>query len=87
MGWRLVPELGPCDRCDATDISLYALREAYALMPSDAVYRRGVNLLLATQADDGSWHVSSREAVKLQPYFQSGFPYDHDQWISATVTA
>jgi hypothetical protein len=25
--------------------------------------------------------------MKIQPYFQSGFPYDHDQWISATATA
>ena len=21
-------------------------------------------------------------AMKIQPYFQSAFPYDHDQWIS-----
>jgi hypothetical protein len=26
-------------------------------------------------------------AVKFQPYFQSGFPHDHDQWISAAGTA
>jgi len=45
-----------------------------------------VNYLVATQAADGSWHVKSR-AVKLQPYFQSGFPYEHDQWISNTATA
>jgi hypothetical protein len=25
-------------------------------------------------------------AVKLQPYFQSGFPYGHDQWISSAAT-
>jgi hypothetical protein len=25
--------------------------------------------------------------MKIQPYFQSGFPYEHDQWISATGTA
>jgi len=24
--------------------------------------------------------------MKIQPYFQSGFPYDHDQWISASAT-
>src|SRR5215469_12074911 len=83
-GWRQNADLAT--DAYATGISLYALHEAYALMPSDAVYRRGVNFLLATQAGDGSWHVSSR-AVKLQPYFQSGFPYDHDQWISATATA
>jgi hypothetical protein len=25
--------------------------------------------------------------VKLQPYFQSAFPFDHDQWISNSATA
>jgi hypothetical protein len=30
--------------------------------------------------------VKSR-AVKFQPYFESGFPYGHDQWISASATA
>jgi hypothetical protein len=25
--------------------------------------------------------------MKLQPYFESGFPYEHDQWISASATA
>jgi hypothetical protein len=42
--------------------------------------------LLRTQREDGSWYVKSR-AMKIQPYFQSGFPYDHDQWISASATA
>jgi hypothetical protein len=39
-----------------------------------------------TQFPDGSWYVRSR-APKLQPYFQSAFPYDHDQWISTAATA
>jgi hypothetical protein len=29
--------------------------------------------------------VKSR-APKFQPYFQSGFPHDHDQWISSSAT-
>ena len=45
----------------------------------------GIQYLLRTQADDGSWHVASR-SIWLQPYFDSGFPYTHDQWISATGT-
>ncbi|MEI9972831.1 MAG: hypothetical protein WDO73_12680 [Ignavibacteriota bacterium] len=49
-------------------------------------YRRGVQFLLRTQAADGSWHVKSR-APKIQPYFESGFPYSHDQWISSAATA
>ena len=42
-------------------------------------------LITPTQAADGSWHVASR-AVKSQPYFESGFPYGHDQWISSMGT-
>ncbi len=43
-------------------------------------------LSLRTQREDGSWHVKSR-AMKIQPYFESGFPYEHDQWISHAATA
>jgi hypothetical protein len=25
-------------------------------------------------------------ALKFQPYFDGGFPYEHDQWISAMAT-
>jgi squalene cyclase len=48
---------------------------------SDPVYRRGVRFLLETQRPDGSWHVKSR-ALGFQPYFESGYPYGHDQWVS-----
>ena len=53
---------------------------------NDPIYKAGVDYLLKTQMPDGSWFVRSR-AMKLQPYFQSGFPYDHDQWISTAATA
>jgi hypothetical protein len=49
-------------------------------------FQRGIRYLLATQGEDGSWHVKSR-APKFQPYFESGFPYEHDQWISMAGTA
>ncbi len=62
------------------------LREAGILQPADAAYARGVQYLLATQWQDGSWYVRSR-APKFQPYFQSGFPFDHDQWISSAATS
>jgi hypothetical protein len=70
----------------ATGEALWALREAGALKPADAAYRRGVEFLLVTQWPDGSWHVRSR-APKFQPYFESGFPFEHDQWVSAAATA
>jgi ankyrin repeat protein len=65
---------------------LCSLRKAGLLQVSDAAYQRGVKFLLDRQFPDGSWYVRSR-AVKLQPYFQSGFPFDHDQWISNSATA
>lgn len=64
---------------------LYTLHESGA-PSSEAACRRGVAYLLHTQLDDGSWHVQSR-APKFQPHFPSGFPHDHDQWISAAATA
>jgi hypothetical protein len=70
----------------STAEALYALGESGAASAGDTARRRGIEFLLRTQQSDGSWYVKSR-AVKLQPYFQSGFPYDHDQWISAAATA
>ena len=70
----------------ATGQSLYALVEAAGVPPTDPAVQRGVQYLLRTQLPDGSWHVKSR-AAKFQPYFQSGFPHDHDQWISMAGTA
>ena len=82
-GWAQNPHLS--SDAYATGESLWALREAGVLAAADPVYQRGVRFLLNTQWADGSWYVRSR-AVKLQPYFQSGFPYGHDQWISSTAT-
>ena len=70
----------------ATGEALYALHVAGGMDTGDAVYQKGVRYLLRTQAADGSWHVKTR-ALPLQPYFESGFPYGHDQWISAAGTS
>jgi hypothetical protein len=65
---------------------LYALSQTHVIVPADPVYRKGVEHLLRTQAADGSWRVRSR-SIWLQPYFESGFPYGQDQFISAAGTA
>jgi ankyrin repeat protein len=83
-GWSQNPYLAP--DAFATGLALYALHETGQLHASDAAYARGVEFLRKTQFEDGSWYVRSR-APKFQPYFQSGFPYEHDQWISAMATA
>ena len=69
----------------ATGEALWALHES-GMTSSDPVYRRGVDFILRTQQEDGTWHVVSR-SFGFQPYFQSGFPYEHDQWISQAGTA
>jgi squalene cyclase len=70
----------------ATGVSLTVLAESKVITPADEAYRLGTEYLLSTQFPDGSWHVRSR-AIKFQPYFESGFPFGHDQWISAAATA
>lgn len=82
-GWSQTAELE--SDAYATGQVLYVMHEM-GIPAVDAAYRRGVAYLLTTQRPDGSWHVASR-APKFQPYFQSGFPYDHDQWISSAATA
>ena len=69
----------------ATGQTLFALAETGVLSTRDPAYQKGVNYLLSTQRADGSWYVRSR-APKFQPYFESGFPYGHDQWISSMAT-
>ena len=70
----------------ATGEALVALRESGAIAAGPPAARRGVEFLLKTQLDDGSWFVKSR-AVPIQAYFESGFPHGADQWISAAATA
>jgi len=69
----------------ATGEALVALRESGACGPADRAFRKGIEFLLRTQIDDGSWIVESR-AVAIQAYFESGFPYGVNQWISAAAT-
>jgi hypothetical protein len=82
-GWSELPEMA--SDAYATAMTLYAMREGGGIAAVDPVYTRGVEYLLRTQLDDGSWHVKSR-ALPFQPYFESGFPHGHDQWISAAAT-
>jgi ankyrin repeat protein len=83
-GWSQLPTMGSDSY--ATGEALYALNAAGRVSATDPVYAKGVKYLLKTQAADGSWHVKSR-SIWVQPYFESGFPYGHDQWISAAGTS
>ena len=82
-GWAQTPHLE--SDAYATGQVLYTLRQL-GVPAADPALQRGAAFLLRTQQEDGSWHVKSR-AMKIQPYFESGFPYEHDQWISHAATA
>jgi ankyrin repeat protein len=69
----------------STGETLYALHQAGGIAVSDVAWQRGIDYLLRTQAPDGSWHVTSRlhpPAPVSPPYFETGHPYGHDQFIS-----
>ncbi len=70
----------------ATGIAITVLVQSGAVVAGTDSHRRGMNFLLSNQFPDGSWHVRSR-SIKFRPYFESGFPFGHDQWISTAATA
>jgi hypothetical protein len=82
-GWAQVPTMTP--DAYSTGQALYALHAA-GTASSSAPYQTGVQFLLRTQLEDGTWFVRSR-AFGFQPYFDSGFPHGRDQFISAAATS
>ena len=82
-GWSSLDSLA--SDAYSTGLALVALRQATGVRSSAVEFKRGIDFLLKTQLGDGSWYVKSR-AVPFQPYFESGFPHGHDQWISAAGT-
>ncbi|MGZ3457726.1 MAG: ankyrin repeat domain-containing protein [Archangium sp.] len=82
-GWADLPSLnsGPF----ATGQSLVALHTA-GLPVTDSAYQRGVQFLLSSQVEDGSWFAQSR-ALGFQPQFENDFPHGTNQWISAAATS
>jgi len=81
--WSQLPDMSP--DAYATGLALYALHNAAGMNPNEPPYQKGVAWLLKTQFPDGSWYVQTH-AHPLQPYFESGFPYGHHQWIAAAGT-
>jgi hypothetical protein len=70
----------------ATGSALVALHLAGRLATDSPAYRGGLRFLIADQHEDGSWFVASR-SKPFQPYFESGFPYGKDQFISMAATS
>ncbi len=84
-GWTQVDDT-PLTDAYATGEALVALRESGGVDAANPAYRKGLEYLLETQIDDGTWFVETR-AVPIQAPFASGFPYGAHQWISAAATA
>ncbi len=82
-GWRQLDAMATDPY--ATGTALVALREAGGLRADHPAYARGVAFLLKSQLPDGSWRVRSR-SKPFQPYYESGFPHEKDQFISAAAT-
>jgi hypothetical protein len=72
----------------STGEALFALREA-GVASEDAVWRRGERFLISTQASDGTWRVRTRmiSPAEVSPkYFETGFPYGKDEFLSYAGT-
>lgn len=82
-GWGSL-DRGPSDAYSTGEV-LYALAENENNPMADPAWRRAIDFLVRTQQKDGSWHVHTRlhPPAPLSPeYFESGYPYEHDQYIS-----
>jgi len=64
---------------------MYALH-ASGVPATSTAYTRGVDYLLRSQLEDGTWFVRSR-GFAFQQYFETGFPHGTNQFISAAATA
>jgi hypothetical protein len=70
----------------ATGSTLFALHTAGRVATDSPAYLGGLRFLIADQREDGTWFVKSR-SKPFQPYFESGFPYGKDQFISMAATS
>lgn len=78
-GWAQLADLS--SDAYATGTALVALVESDLLSRDDPRIQQGLQYLVSTQLEDGSWHVVTR-AEPFQTYFESGYPHGKDQFIS-----
>jgi ankyrin repeat protein len=86
-GWAELPHMPP--DAYSTGEALVAMHEAGGVAVTDSAWQKGLQYLLSTQQADGSWHVHTRmlsPAAVSPSYFESGFPYGHDQYLSTAAT-
>ena len=86
-GWSQLP--GYSADAYSTGEALFALSES-GVTATDASWQRGQRFLLSTQARDGTWRVRTRmlsPADVSPPYFNVGFPYAKDAFLSYAGTS
>jgi N-acyl-D-amino-acid deacylase len=81
-GWSQLPEME--SDAYATATTLYVLMET-GLKPDNPAVLKGIDHLLKTQDEGGSWHVKTR-ATPVQVFFDNGDPHGKDQFISIAAT-
>lgn len=82
-GWAQMPGM-PSDAY-ATGQALYALQAGGGVVATNPRVKKGLQFLLRTQDDDGSWFVSKR-AIPANNYFDSDFPHGESQYSSFNAT-
>ncbi len=83
-GWGQKPDMQ--SDAYATGTALAALHRYGEKTLTEAPIQKGIEYLLSTQLEDGTWHVVTR-AKPVQEYFESEFPHAKDQFISISATA
>jgi N-acyl-D-amino-acid deacylase len=81
-GWRQLPEL--TSDAYSTGQTLVLLMET-GLAATDPAVEKGIQFLLKSQQEGGSWHVVTR-SKPIQPWFDNGDPHEKDQFISIAAT-
>jgi N-acyl-D-amino-acid deacylase len=69
----------------ATGQSLFVLQDT-GFATDELAYRRGVEFLIRTQCEDGSWFVQTR-SKPIQVFFDNGDPHGEHQFISIPATS
>lgn len=83
-GWAQMP--GMASDAYATGQALYALSKGGGMAASNPVFKKGIEFLLRTQDEDGTWFVNKR-AIPANNYFDAKFPHGQSQYASFNGTA
>lgn len=83
-GWSQMSEMEP--DAYATGTALVGLHLVGQFNKNSQPIQKGLKFLEDTRLPDGSWLIKSR-SKPFQPYYETGFPHEKDQFISVTGSA